>query len=158
MTDEGSNREDGAPVWRDCGRYAGAVAKLSDTRGAAHAGWQSEPHRESAARVGWKPDLSGVWHAEYASVEENRRLFGDSVDEFAVPGDDPGTFSKYSLNILIDFKPEDSPMRPETVELLKQNAAKRATDAPTLGVFLRVYREPNCSITSPSRLIRRRVR
>ena len=79
-----------------------------------------------------KPDLSGVWHAEYASVEENRRLFGDSVDEFAVPGDDPGTFSKYSLNILIDFKPEDSPMRPETVELLKQNAAKRATDAPTL--------------------------
>jgi hypothetical protein len=79
-----------------------------------------------------KPDLSGVWHVEYASVEENRRLFGDSVDEFAVPGDDPGTFSKYSLNILIDFKPEDSPMRPGTAELLKQNVAKRATDAPTL--------------------------
>jgi hypothetical protein len=79
-----------------------------------------------------KPDLSGVWHVEYASVEENRRLFGDSVDEFAVPGDDPGTFSRYSLNILIDFKPEDSPMRPETAVLLKQNTAKRPTDAPTL--------------------------
>ncbi len=79
-----------------------------------------------------KPDLSGVWHVEYASVEENRRLFGNSVDEFAVPGDDPGTFSKYSLNILIDFKPEDSPMRPETAELLKQNMAKRPTDAPTI--------------------------
>jgi hypothetical protein len=79
-----------------------------------------------------KPDLSGVWHVEYAAAEENRRLFGDSVDEFAVPGDNPGTFSRYSLNILVDFKPEDSPIRPEAAELLKQNTAKRPTDAPTL--------------------------
>jgi hypothetical protein len=79
-----------------------------------------------------KPDLSGVWHVEYAQVEENRRLFGKSVDEFSVPGDDPGTFSRYALNILIDFKPEDSPMRPEAAELFEQNVAKHATDAPTL--------------------------
>ena len=105
---------------------------VSDTRGAAHAGWQSEPHRESAARVGWE---AGSFRSVACRVCVSRRepaLLGDSVDEFAVPGDDPGTFSKYSLNILIDFKPEDSPMRPETVELLKQNAAKRATDTPTL--------------------------
>jgi len=79
-----------------------------------------------------KPDLSGLWRVEDASIEENRRLFGDEVDGFAVPGDNPGTFSKYSLNILIDFVPQESAMRPEAVELLKQNMAKRPTEAPTI--------------------------
>ena len=40
-----------------------------------------------------KPDLSGVWQAEYASPGENERLFGDVFKDFVVPGDDPRTFS-----------------------------------------------------------------
>jgi len=93
-----------------------------------------KPNLTAKAPRAWdgKPDLSGVWHVEYASPEENRRLFGTSVDELAVPGDEMGTFSRYSLDILFDFKPENSPMRPETAKLLKQNIAKRPTDAPTL--------------------------
>lgn len=46
-----------------------------------------------------KPDLSGVWQTEYAPPGENQRLLGNFVN-FPVPGDDPGTFSKYVLDIL----------------------------------------------------------
>ena len=60
-----------------------------------------------------KPDLSGVWQAEYAPPGENQRLFGDVFKDFVVPGDDPRTFSKYFLNILADFKPEEAPLAPK---------------------------------------------
>ena len=33
-----------------------------------------------------KPDLSGVWHAEYAPPGEIERLFGDVFKDFVVPG------------------------------------------------------------------------
>src|SRR2546425_12019173 len=64
-----------------------------------------------------RPDLSGVWRTEYDSADENERLFGPSVKAFIEPGDDPSTFSKYFLNILVDFKPDDNPMRPAAAEL-----------------------------------------
>lgn len=63
------------------------------------------------------PDLSGVWMHEATTVAEVKLLFGPVVDEFIkvdVPGMEIGTQHKYGLNILLDFKPEDSPMRPET--------------------------------------------
>src|SRR5450631_4169139 len=59
-----------------------------------------------------RPDLSGVWQAEYAPPGANERLFGEALRDFVVPGDDPRTFSKYFLNILADFKPEEAPLRP----------------------------------------------
>src|SRR5579871_749117 len=62
-----------------------------------------------------KPDLSGVWQSEYAPAGENERLFGNEAKTFAVLGDDPRQFPKYFMNILVDFKPEDSPLRPEFV-------------------------------------------
>src|SRR5580692_3335581 len=52
-----------------------------------------------------KPDISGVWQTEFAPAGENQRLFGDEAKTFAVLGDDPTTFPKYFLNILVDFKP-----------------------------------------------------
>src|SRR6478609_9435810 len=59
------------------------------------------------------PDLSGVWQTEYAPPGENEKLFGATlVKDFVVPGDDPSTFSKYFINILVDFQPEESPIRP----------------------------------------------
>ena len=77
-----------------------------------------------------KPDLSGVWQTEYAPDGENANLFGSYVKDFVVPGDDPGMFSKYFFNVLVDFKPEDAPIRPATAELTRRNAERRGTDNP----------------------------
>jgi hypothetical protein len=76
-----------------------------------------------------KPDLSGVWRTEYDSSGDNERRFGASITAFSVPGDDPSTFSKYFLNILVDFKPEDNPMRPVAVELFRKNTEKKANSS-----------------------------
>jgi hypothetical protein len=77
-----------------------------------------------------KPDLSGVWQTEYAPAGEDERIFGSVVKDYAVLGDDPSTFSKYFLNILADFTPQDSPMRPATAELARRNEERRGTDNP----------------------------
>ena len=42
--------------------------------------------------------------------------------EYAVVHGDPRTFSKYFLNILADFKPDQAPIKPETAELARKNA------------------------------------
>jgi hypothetical protein len=76
-----------------------------------------------------KPDLSGVWRTEYGSPDENERLFGPAIKAFIQPGDDPSSFSKYFLNILVDFKPDDNPMRPAAVELLRKNTEKKANSS-----------------------------
>jgi hypothetical protein len=65
-----------------------------------------------------KPDLSGVWHVEPTPLAEMKRLFGANMDAVSVPGMEPDTISKYAINILLDFKPEDVPMRPQAAALL----------------------------------------
>jgi hypothetical protein len=77
-----------------------------------------------------KPDLSGVWQTEPAPPGENDRLFGKVFDAFVVPGDDPRTFSKYFLNILADFKPEEAPIRPEAAAFLRRQAETGDPDNP----------------------------
>jgi hypothetical protein len=75
------------------------------------------------------PDLSGTWMHELTSVAEVRRLFGPRIDEeikVDVPGMEIGTQHKYLFNILADVKPQDSPLRPETVKLLEQRAREAA--------------------------------
>jgi len=72
------------------------------------------------------PDLSGTWMHELTSVAEVRRLFGARIDEAIkvdVPGMEIGTQHKYGLNILIDVKPEDSPMRPATAKMFQERLA-----------------------------------
>jgi len=44
-----------------------------------------------------------------------------------VPGDDIRTFSRYFFNILADFKPEDSPLRPEAAEITRNRQKDRHT-------------------------------
>jgi hypothetical protein len=75
-----------------------------------------------------KPDLSGVWRTAYDASDENERLF-PGIRAFSVPGDDPSTFSKYFLNILVDFTPADSPMRPAAAALFRQNTEKKANSS-----------------------------
>jgi hypothetical protein len=66
------------------------------------------------------PDLTGVWMHEVTTVADVRRLFGSAlVDQglkTGAPGMELGTQHKYGFNILIGFKPEDSPARPETTK------------------------------------------
>jgi len=69
-----------------------------------------------------KPDLSGVWHVEATPLEEQKRLFGPNIETVALPGMEPDQISKYVLNILADFKPEESPMRPEAAAILRQRS------------------------------------
>jgi len=83
-----------------------------------------------------KPDLSGVWMHETTTVAEMRRLYGSVIDEAIkvdVPGMEIGTQHKYSRNILLDFKPEDSPLRPEALERMRTTSGPTLHDACTPG-------------------------
>ncbi len=75
-----------------------------------------------------KPDLSGVWQVEATPADEMKRLFGD-LSAFGALGDSTSAFSKYLVDILADFKPDDSPMRPEFANVLRQRAKE---DTPLL--------------------------
>jgi hypothetical protein len=70
--------------------------------------------------TGGKPDLSGVWHVQPTSLAEMKRLFGDDVDTVQVPGMEVDTISKYGINILQDFKPDEAPVRAEVADILKR--------------------------------------
>jgi len=73
-----------------------------------------------------KPDLSGVWRHEMTPLAELKRLYGDSIDAASrveVPGMEAANNHKYSRNILVDFKPGESPIRPEALEIMRQRAA-----------------------------------
>jgi hypothetical protein len=84
-----------------------------------------------------KPDLSGVWMHETSTVAEMRRLYGSAIDEAIkvdAPGMEIGTQHRYSANILLDFKPEELPVRPETLERMRKYPARPLlTDACTPG-------------------------
>jgi len=67
------------------------------------------------------PDLSGVWQIEPTPAAELKRLFGDLSGE-NVLGDSSAAYSKYLVNILVDFQPGDSPLRPEFADILRQRA------------------------------------
>jgi hypothetical protein len=102
-----------------------------------------------------KPDLSGVWYIQPTSLAEMKRLYGDLADaanKVTVPGMELDTISKYAINILVDFKPEDSPMRPEAAEIFRHRVA---TDYPNtyclpLGIPLAgLVSEPDKMVQSP---------
>lgn len=99
---------------------------------AAHAQWLNQPSNTprtkdgkpdlfaKAPRLAGKPDLSGVWQVEPPPKSEIERMLGpENLQLGLVPGDDINTFSKYFFNILADFKPEESPLRPEAVEIMR---------------------------------------
>jgi hypothetical protein len=77
-----------------------------------------------------KPDLTGLWQVDPTPYDELTRLFGD-LSAFSVPGDDAHSLSKYLVNILADFKPDESPLRPEAAALFRQHAEALGKDNPT---------------------------
>ena len=83
-----------------------------------------------------RPDLSGVWMHEITTPAEMIRLYGKTIEEAIkvdVPGMEIGTQHKYFLNIFLDFKPEDMPIRPEAVEYMRRHGRPPLTDACTPG-------------------------
>jgi hypothetical protein len=102
--------------------------------------------------VDGKPDLSGVWHVQPTPRAEMKRIFGEGIGVVEVPGMEIGTQSKYAFNILLDFKPEDTPLRSEAAEILRRrpqgsNAADRCLPIgiPATGLVS----EPNKIVQSP---------
>jgi hypothetical protein len=84
-----------------------------------------------------KPDLSGVWHPEPTTPEMLRKQFGPNAaaerDGVSVPGMTPDTVSPYGMNILFDFRPDDLPLKPEALEVMRARA-RGGTDTDRLGV------------------------
>lgn len=70
-----------------------------------------------------KPDISGIWEPESATREELLGFFFDGINN---AGEDSP--SRYFMNILFDFKPEDSPLRPSAVPIYQEHRAGRAKD------------------------------
>jgi len=72
-----------------------------------------------------KPDLSGVWMHESTGAAEMKRLYGKMAEEAEkvnVPGMELDTVHKYAFDILVDFRPDSTMMRPETAEQARRNA------------------------------------
>jgi hypothetical protein len=104
-----------------------------------------------------KPDLSGVWLHQPTSLAEMKRLFGDLIDaadKVSVPGMEVDTVSKYGINILLDFKPGEAPMRPAAAEALGRGPGGEATNGCLpLGIPLSgLVSEPN-KIVQSARMI-----
>ncbi len=75
-----------------------------------------------------------------------KRLFGDDADAVEVPGMEIDTISKYGINILIDFKPGDEPIRKDVAAEI--NAAQPARLGPRLrsrAACRRAFRSRRCS-------------
>jgi len=103
-----------------------------------------------------KPNLSGVWHVHPTSLAEMKRLYGEKADVVNVPGMELDTISKYAINILVDFKPEESPIRPAAVEILKRRLPSEFPDTnclpagiPTAGLVS----EPVKIVQSPGLIV-----
>ena len=107
------------------------MVELPHAGNAPHRRRQAESHRTCA--LDGTPDLSGVWMHEITTVAEVRRLFGTAFEDAIkvdVPGMEIGTQHKYAFDILLDQKPEESIMRPEAMEILRQHRRASAFEDP----------------------------
>jgi hypothetical protein len=72
-----------------------------------------------------KPDLSGIWQAEGAPIEELAKLLPGGVNGLGEEAP-----SKHFLNILSDFQPEQAPIRPEAAALFRKHLQAFGKDSP----------------------------
>ncbi len=101
-----------------------------------------------------KPDLSGVWHVHPTSLAEMKRLFGDDVAITDVPGMEADTISKYAVNVLLDFKPEEAPTRPETAEIFRRSKSDPGGHCLPLGIPVSgLVSEANKIVQSPRTIV-----
>jgi hypothetical protein len=67
-----------------------------------------------------KPDLSGVWQAERSPVSEIASVLGSDFANLQVDINDVG---KYYLSVFWGLKPDQEPLRPESMAILKRRAS-----------------------------------
>lgn len=106
--------------------------------------------------IGGKPDLSGVWHVEPTSMAEMKKAYADDVNSLDVIGMEADTISKYAINILIDFKPEESPLRPEAEQVMRQHlpGGNPADSCLPLGIpFAFLVSEPDKIVQTPGLMV-----
>src|SRR6476620_2855167 len=72
-----------------------------------------------APRLNGKPDLSGVWQAERTPLREYESVLGK---EFSTLQVDTYDITKHALNVFWGLKPEEEPLRPEGVAIMKQRS------------------------------------
>jgi hypothetical protein len=71
---------------------------------------------------------------ELTSAAEMKRLYGPMIDaaiKVDVPGMEIGTQHKYAFNILLDFKPDEAPMRKEATDRLQRGFGQDPSDVCT---------------------------
>lgn len=72
-----------------------------------------------APRLNGKPDLSGVWQAERSPVSEIAGVLGSDFTNLQVDINDVG---KYYIDVFWGLKPDEEPLKPEALPILKQRA------------------------------------
>ena len=77
-----------------------------------------------APRMNGKPDLTGLWQDQRTPVSEITAVLGDNAAKVQV---DLTDLTKHAINIFWGLKPEQEPLRPEAVAIMKQRAG---VDAP----------------------------
>jgi hypothetical protein len=96
------------------------------TRGTGKTGdAKPAPTARTPRRQDGHPDLSGVWQSESATREELSRLLPGGANGL---GEDPP--SKYFLNILSDFRPEDAPLLPAAAASFRERSGSFSQQAP----------------------------
>jgi len=105
-----------------------------------------------APHINGKPDLSGVWQTERTPLSEFTRVLGDDVAKVQV---DLNDVTKHEVNVFWDLKPEEQPLRPEAVAIMKQRAG---LDFPTsrclpAGVPAGMFIYPSKIIQAPQEIV-----
>src|SRR5215469_16665385 len=72
-----------------------------------------------APKLFGKPDLSGVWEAERTPSSEFARVLGPGFEKVQVDAQD---VTKEMISVFWGVKPQEEPLRPETVQMMKQHA------------------------------------
>ncbi|HEY7391854.1 MAG TPA: hypothetical protein VH640_25280 [Bryobacteraceae bacterium] len=72
-----------------------------------------------APRLNGKPDLTGVWEAERTPSGEYQRVLGPGFEALQVDSQD---VTKQMINVFWGLKPEEEPVRPEAVTIMKERA------------------------------------
>jgi len=95
------------------------------------------------AAQGAHPDLSGVWQGERTPISEVSRTLGPDFANLQVDINDVG---KYYIDVFWGMKPEEEPLRPEAVALLKKRGTQESPTARCLpagvpgGLFIYAFK------------------